>query len=164
MHLKQTLQENYTVTTEWDGQRYIGITLDWDYKWRQVHLSMPRYVAKALKLFQHKLKKTTTSAVPKCEDHLWRKEIVRHQKIDGAAFRWVWKEIHPKGMWNIFIFRTRRRQHDPLSNLGNCITVRHSYRGYNLPNKSTSRLRCHARRSRAHVSRKQHETRSTKRC
>ena len=38
LHLKQTLGENYKVTTEWDGTRYIGITLDWDYKQRQVHL------------------------------------------------------------------------------------------------------------------------------
>ena len=32
LHLKQTPEENYTVTTEWDGKRCIGITLDWDYK------------------------------------------------------------------------------------------------------------------------------------
>ena len=28
LHLKQTLEENYKVTTEWDGTRYIGITLN----------------------------------------------------------------------------------------------------------------------------------------
>ena len=27
-HLKNTIEENYTVTTEWNGRRYIGITLD----------------------------------------------------------------------------------------------------------------------------------------
>ena len=31
-HLKAALEEQYTVTTEWDSKRYIGITLDWDYK------------------------------------------------------------------------------------------------------------------------------------
>ena len=36
LHLKQTLAENYKVTTEWDGTRYIGIKLDWDYKRIQV--------------------------------------------------------------------------------------------------------------------------------
>jgi hypothetical protein len=41
LHLKQTLKENCKVTLEWDGLRYIGITLDWDYKRRQVYLSMP---------------------------------------------------------------------------------------------------------------------------
>ena len=57
IHLKNTIEENYTVTTEQDGRRYIGITLDWDYKRRQVHLSMSNYVTKSLKQFKHKLKK-----------------------------------------------------------------------------------------------------------
>ena len=52
LHLKQTLTADYAVTTEWDGKRYIGITLDWDYKRRQVHLSMPGYIQKAIKQFQ----------------------------------------------------------------------------------------------------------------
>ena len=52
-HLKAALKEKYTVTTEWDGKRYIGITLDWDYKRRQVHISMPNYVKNALAQFQH---------------------------------------------------------------------------------------------------------------
>ena len=61
LHLKQTLEENYTVTIEWDGKRYIGITLDWDYTRRQVHLSIPGFVGKALKELGHKLQKNRTS-------------------------------------------------------------------------------------------------------
>ena len=34
------------------GKRYVGLTLDWDYTLRQVHLSMPNYVPDALKLFK----------------------------------------------------------------------------------------------------------------
>ena len=56
LHLKSTLEDNYGVTTEWDGKRYIGITLDWDYERRQVHLSMPGYISKALKVFQHEIR------------------------------------------------------------------------------------------------------------
>ena len=52
-HLLKVLQEHYTVTTDWKGARYIGITLDWDYNKRRVHLSMPGYVKKALSQFQH---------------------------------------------------------------------------------------------------------------
>ena len=52
-HLFKTIQQHYPVTPEWKGTRYIGITLDWDYKKRQVHLSMPGYVKKALKQFEH---------------------------------------------------------------------------------------------------------------
>ena len=53
LHLKAALEENYKVTTDWTGTRYIGITIDWDYVRGQVHLSMPGYVAKALKQFSH---------------------------------------------------------------------------------------------------------------
>ena len=49
MHLKVIIEENYTVTSEWDGKRYIVITFEWDYKQRQVHLSMPNYIVKSLK-------------------------------------------------------------------------------------------------------------------
>ena len=64
LHLKKTLQEDYTVTTEWDGRRYIGITLDWDYKRRQVHLSMPGYAKKALKQFKHTARKKQNQPFP----------------------------------------------------------------------------------------------------
>ena len=56
-HLKSVLEQDYTVTTDWAGTRYIGITLDWDYNRRRVHLSMPNYVKKALKLFGHIVRK-----------------------------------------------------------------------------------------------------------
>ena len=61
LHLKQTL---YTVTTEREGKRYIGITIDWYYNRRQVHLSMPNYVVKALTQFQNKLKKKQHQPFP----------------------------------------------------------------------------------------------------
>ena len=64
LHLKQTLENDYSVTTEWEGRRYIGITLNWDCKRRQVHLSMPGYVKKALKQFQHIMKKEQQQSFP----------------------------------------------------------------------------------------------------
>ena len=53
LHLKKTLEKHYSVTDDWSGGRYTGITLDWDYSRQQVHLSMPGYAKKALKQFQH---------------------------------------------------------------------------------------------------------------
>jgi hypothetical protein len=41
------------ITCDWTGTGYISITLDWKYTKRQGHLSMPNYVTKALKQFQH---------------------------------------------------------------------------------------------------------------
>ena len=54
-HLIDTLKTDYEIEEDWDGNRYLGITLDWDYKKRQVHLSMPGYVEKALARFGHQV-------------------------------------------------------------------------------------------------------------
>jgi hypothetical protein len=64
LHLKHVLEEHYQLTCDWDGCRYIGITLDWDYQRRRVHLSMPGYVKKDLKSFQHQLKYTQDAPYP----------------------------------------------------------------------------------------------------
>jgi hypothetical protein len=53
MHLIKTLKEYYEVEEDWEGLRYLGITLDWDYKNHKVHLSMPEYVERALVRFNH---------------------------------------------------------------------------------------------------------------
>ena len=61
-HLQATLERHYKVTQDWAGTRYIGITLDWDYDKCQVHLSMPGYVTKALKQFDHPTPKRKQNA------------------------------------------------------------------------------------------------------
>ena len=60
VHLQKVLEVHYKLTCDWIGHRYIGITLDWDYKQRQVHLSMPGYIKKALKQFCHEMKKNSS--------------------------------------------------------------------------------------------------------
>lgn len=54
LHLKSVIESYYPLSTDWTGNRYIGIRLDWDYNNRKVHLSMPGYKAKTLKQFHHK--------------------------------------------------------------------------------------------------------------
>ncbi|KAL7476408.1 hypothetical protein ACHAW6_002274 [Cyclotella cf. meneghiniana] len=53
MHLIDSLKEYYTISEDLGGNKYIGLTLDWDYEGKQVHLSMPGYADKALKRFGH---------------------------------------------------------------------------------------------------------------
>eukprot|EP00804_Cyclotella_cryptica_P011511 CCRYP_017065-RA/>CCRYP_017065-RA protein AED:0.33 eAED:0.33 QI:0/0/0/1/0/0/3/0/481 len=55
LHLKSVLESYHPLSTDWTGNHYIGMRLDWDYHNRKVHLSMPGYKAKALKQFQHKM-------------------------------------------------------------------------------------------------------------
>jgi hypothetical protein len=56
-HLIQTLKQDYKIEDDWEGTRYLSITLDWDYKKRKVHLSMPGYVERALTRFRHPMPK-----------------------------------------------------------------------------------------------------------
>jgi hypothetical protein len=67
-HLLQALQQHYQITTDWTGSRYCGLTLAWDYQARTVDLSMPEYVAQALKRFQH-----PTPARPEHSPHRWQR-------------------------------------------------------------------------------------------
>ena len=56
-HLIDTLKQYYVVAEDWKGEKYSGITLDWDYNKREVHLSMPGYCREALVRFNHTLRK-----------------------------------------------------------------------------------------------------------
>jgi hypothetical protein len=53
MHLISILKQFYEISEDWTGSKYIGITFDWDYAKRRVHLSMPGYISKALQRFGH---------------------------------------------------------------------------------------------------------------
>jgi hypothetical protein len=52
-HLKTAQEENYEISTDWDGTLYCGIKLNWDYVARTVDLSMPGYISAVLHRFQH---------------------------------------------------------------------------------------------------------------
>ena len=59
-HLLNTLRSIYTIKTG-DGTKYLGLTLEWDYKHRTVAKSMPGHLAKNLKRFNVILKRPTYS-------------------------------------------------------------------------------------------------------
>jgi len=56
-HLLKTLNKKYKTSSEWEGKRYIGLTLEWDYINRYVHVSMPGYCERAGKQFHHPIPK-----------------------------------------------------------------------------------------------------------
>jgi hypothetical protein len=56
-HLIAALETDYTVSKDWTGGLYCGITLNWDYANKHVDLSMPGYIKDALHKFQHPLLK-----------------------------------------------------------------------------------------------------------
>jgi hypothetical protein len=52
-HLMNILKQDYEIDTNWEGTCCLDLTLDWDYKQRKVHLSMPDYLGNALVRFGH---------------------------------------------------------------------------------------------------------------
>ena len=52
-HLLTSLQNHYTVTKDWEGKNFCGLTLDWNYTKQYVDISMPKYVKSLLHKLQY---------------------------------------------------------------------------------------------------------------
>ena len=52
-HLKRSLERHYDITVDWEGSKYVGISLKWDYTARTLETSVPGFVKKSLGKFQH---------------------------------------------------------------------------------------------------------------
>jgi hypothetical protein len=52
-HLINALEQHYTVSKDWTGGLYCGITLHWYYLLQHVDLSMPGYITSMLQKYQH---------------------------------------------------------------------------------------------------------------
>jgi hypothetical protein len=48
-----TLRKLYSVSEDWTGAKYCGLTIDWDYENCTVDISIPGYIEHALQRFQH---------------------------------------------------------------------------------------------------------------
>ena len=76
-HLLDTVQKYYECSCNWEGERYCGFTIKWDYTGQKVHLSMLGYVRKALTRFQHPPPgKATGPAIPPRQTKLWSKKAI----------------------------------------------------------------------------------------
>ena len=90
-HLKSVIEEHYKVTTDWEGKRYLGLTLDWDYVLRQVHLSMPDYVPDALTRFKRERPRKfqnaphASTAIIYGAKQQFAKEEIESEKLDDAG-------------------------------------------------------------------------------
>jgi hypothetical protein len=67
-HLMTTLKTLYSVSEDWDGARYCGLTIAWDYLNRTVDISIPGYIERALLRFEH-----PTPTRPQHSPHAWQK-------------------------------------------------------------------------------------------
>jgi len=53
-HLKMVLEQYYKITVDWEGEKYVGIDLKWNYQKRTLDTSVKGYVEQALHKAQHK--------------------------------------------------------------------------------------------------------------
>ena len=52
-HLIASIKSTYSLTEDWTGNMYCGITLEWDYENRHVDIFMPGYIKKKLQEYGH---------------------------------------------------------------------------------------------------------------
>ena len=52
-HLLNAIQSSYTISIDWEGKQYVGLSLNWNYDKRYVDLSMPGYIKKVLQRLLH---------------------------------------------------------------------------------------------------------------
>ena len=65
-HLLKYLREDYAITEDWTGEKYLGLTLKWYYVSRNVRVSIPGYIQADLLKFQ--IESTTK---PQDATHRW---------------------------------------------------------------------------------------------
>ena len=66
LHLFNALRNNYTITIDWTGTHYCGLTIDCHYEKVYIDISMPDYIVDALQKFQHQPPK-----YPQYAPHKW---------------------------------------------------------------------------------------------
>ena len=69
-HLFSALKQKYDITLDWTGTNYLAFTLDWHYHAGYVDLSMPVFVPKGLKKYNHVKPK-----LPQHAPHRWTKPV-----------------------------------------------------------------------------------------
>ena len=50
-HLITVLKKLYEITSNWKGNKFLGLTINWDYGQKTCDISMPGYIKKAFQCF-----------------------------------------------------------------------------------------------------------------
>ena len=111
-HLLTSLQKHYTISTDWQGTNYCGLTIKWNYPAQYVDISMPGYIEKLLARLKYKLpphptttpfkiprptygKQTQMAKPPDTSTKLSPKDTTRVQAIVGSILYYARAIEHP---------------------------------------------------------------------
>jgi len=81
-HIINALKKDYVTTVDWEANKYIGLTVEWDYTNRKVFVHMPGYITKALQRFNHPPpRKNKTLPIPTLSLNMERSHNMRRKRI-----------------------------------------------------------------------------------
>ena len=69
-YIIQVLKKLYTISIDWTGSLYCGLTINWDYNKRICDISIPTYIREALHKFQH-----PAPSRPQDNPHAWNQPV-----------------------------------------------------------------------------------------
>ena len=101
IHILDELKTISKISEDWDGKLYCVLNLEWDYYKREVLVSMPNYVTKALHKFQNPNPKRA-----QYEPHQWKRQNYNAKTASNSlgyftANTIVTKAQDPTSCWNI---------------------------------------------------------------
>ena len=115
-HLLAAIEGHYDVTVDWEGKRYIGLTLDWDYQGQKVHLSMPGYITDALQEYDHPQPTRRQDApAPYTPPNYGAKKQFANSDDDSPTLNAKQQKIHPRRSRKIQLCIKRNRFNDETS-------------------------------------------------
>ncbi len=94
-HLIASIKSTYSLTKDWMGNMYCGITLEWDYESGHVDISMPGYIKKKLQEYGHIMPKKLQTCPYSPELKQFGKEAQAPfpadttPKLDAKGIKWV---------------------------------------------------------------------------
>ena len=83
-HLQKSLEEHYDITVDWTGEKYVGISLKWDYDKRTLDTSVPGFVKNRLHKFQHPLPPKPQHAPAKAAPIIYGSKLQRPTPEDTS--------------------------------------------------------------------------------
>jgi hypothetical protein len=98
-HLIVDLEHDYTVSKDWNGGLYCGITLKWDYVHKHVDLSMPGYIKDFHDKYQKHMPKRPQYAPYNWTVSAYDQRVQYVQLPDSSPLAPPRKLPVPKEMW-----------------------------------------------------------------
>jgi hypothetical protein len=153
--LLNVLQQEYKCSTDWTGERYVGLTLAWDYDKGTCDISMPGYIIRALSRFRHPRPRK-----PEHSPHPWnapvygsRQQYVQH---DNTPFVDASNKLLLQEVLGTLLYYARCRWHHDTLHRHHCDPAIHSHHRNHARSHAIAQLLRHPSRCHRPLHQKRH--------